>query len=1291
MLILAIYRFFQKHKFLLLGIVVALLGVFAWFGSKVQVEEDITKFIPRDKKTDEINLTLKNMKIRDKLVIHIYHTDNKSEDPTDLMKAADLIADSLLQTQTGFIKELNYKVSDALMMETYETFYKNLPIFLEETDYQKISNLIKPDSVEATLKSDYKTLMSPSGMVLGKFIRRDPLNLTPLALKKVQSLQFDENFAVNEGYIQTLDKKHLLLFITPAVPPTETKTNKDFIAALSGIITHTEKNLQNTVKVDYYGASPVSLGNSEQIRRDSMFTSFAALGVIIIMLLLYFRRLMVIFYILLPVAFGALFSLTILYFIKDQISAISLGAGSIILGIAINYSLHFFTHYRHERSVENVIKDLTLPMLIGCATTAAALLSLQFAKSEALHDFGLFAGFSLIGACLFSIIVLPHLLKPGKKETLRTEQDHASSFAEKVLSYPLDKNKTIVLIAFVLTIVFAFFSRHVSFESDMMKMNYQSPELNAAQERLESINKASLNTVYVVAKGKNLDDALKVSERIKAKLESLKADGAVERFSSPSTILVSDSLQKIRLQRWNSFWTEAKKDSLKKNLTEHGKKLKFKEEAFSDFENLINTSFKPVELSDLDTLKKLVVNDWITENKELTTVVTLVTTDPSRKEAIYKSFEGDSQVLVFDKRFLTNRFVEIIGSDFNLILLITALLVFGFMLLSHGRIELAIINFMPMFISWVWILGIMGLLGLKFNIINIIISTFIFGLGDDYSIFILDGLSHEYKYGKKNIESYKTSILLSALTNIIGIGVLIFAKHPALKSIAAITIIGMFTVLFISYIVQPLCYNFLILNRKKRQLLPYTATNLVITAIGFLVFIIGSLLLSVFGLILFYLIPAPLKKKKLLFHTLLMYICRFMIYMFVNVKKDIINPLKEDLSKPAVIICNHQSHIDLAMILMLNPKLVVFTNDWVWNSPFYGYIVRNADFYPASQGYENALDKIKRLTEDGYSALIFPEGTRSVTGEILRFHKGAFFLAEQLQLDILPMLLHGTGDCVTKGDFHFKEGQLSLKFLPRISPGDLKFGTGYKERSKNVRAYMRDEYEILRHQKETVHYFRPRLIKNYIFKGPVLEWYCRIKTKLEGDYENFEKCLPKKGKITDVGCGYGFLPLMLGFMSSERQILGVDYDAEKINIAANCISKNNNTRFVQADVTQFSFEASDAFIISDVLHYLPPQQQVDLIERCIEKLNPGGVMIVRDADADKKQRHLGTRYTEFFSTNSGFNQTKEGGLHFTSASLIKNTIEKYDFLEHRLIDDTKFTSNVTFVIQRKNYEHGKHI
>src|SRR6187397_2663594 len=137
----------------------------------------------------------------------------------------------------------------------------------------------------------------------------------------------------------------------------------------------------------------------------------------------------------------------------------------------------------------------------------------------------------------------------------------------------------------------------------------------------------------------------------------------------------------------------------------------------------------------------------------------------------------------------------------------TSILVFSVLLITYGRIELTLVSFIPMFISWVWILGIMGLFGIQFNIINIILSALIFGLGDDYSLFIMDGLLKEYKTGKKNLSSYKSSIFLSAITTIAGLGVLIFARHPALRSIAIISIIGIMCVVVMAQVLIPFLFT----------------------------------------------------------------------------------------------------------------------------------------------------------------------------------------------------------------------------------------------------------------------------------------------------------------------------------------------------------------------------------------------------------------------------------------------------------------------------------------------------
>ncbi len=89
------------------------------------------------------------------------------------------------------------------------------------------------------------------------------------------------------------------------------------------------------------------------------------------------------------------------------------------------------------------------------------------------------------------------------------------------------------------------------------------------------------------------------------------------------------------------------------------------------------------------------------------------------------------------------------------------------------------------------------------------------------------GLLQEYKYGQKALNSYKTSILLSALTTICGMGVLIFAKHPALQSIAALSIIGIISVVFIAFIIQPIVFGWVMLNRKAKGLPPYTIFRII--------------------------------------------------------------------------------------------------------------------------------------------------------------------------------------------------------------------------------------------------------------------------------------------------------------------------------------------------------------------------------------------------------------------------------------------------------------------------------
>jgi 2-polyprenyl-3-methyl-5-hydroxy-6-metoxy-1,4-benzoquinol methylase len=145
---------------------------------------------------------------------------------------------------------------------------------------------------------------------------------------------------------------------------------------------------------------------------------------------------------------------------------------------------------------------------------------------------------------------------------------------------------------------------------------------------------------------------------------------------------------------------------------------------------------------------------------------------------------------------------------------------------------------------------------------------------------------------------------------------------------------------------------------------------------------------------------------------------------------------------------------------------------------------------------------------------------------------------------------------------------------------------------------------------------------------------------------------------------------------------GIDYDERKIAVADHCYMRNENIHFLYADVLNYPFENYDCIILADILHYLQSDQQEQVIEKCIQSLNPGGSIVIRDGNADLKTRHRGTKLTEFFSTRLiGFNKTSGKGLSFLSGKMIRALATKH-LMELEEIDTTKFTSNIVFVIKR---------
>lgn len=1272
-----LFDFFERRKAMLYGIFGICLLVFGFMASLLKFDSDINSMIPATQNSKDVTEVLLKHKALEKIIVSVSLKDTNLRQPDLLISYIEAFTENIVkQDSTHLISSIQTAQDEEQFIHILDALQNNLPFLLHEKDYASIDSLITEDALRKTLLANYRTLSTPGGMAMKQLLAKDPIGISWLAMKKLNELQFDENTTLYDGYIFSKDESHATFFIYTTHPASNTSQNKIVLNLLHKAKQTTSQNPEfKDIACHYFGGQLVAAGNATQMQADTILTLSITLALLLLLLILFFKNAFAPLQIMIPVVFGGIFSMAMLYLLRGKVSLMAMGASSVILGIAINYSLHFLTHLRHSASIQTTLKELTNPMTIGSFTTVFAFTSLLFVHTPVLQELGLFTAFNLIGSSLCTLIFLPHFVKKP------TTQSHAMTWLDKLSMYHPNKNKWVVLGIIALTMGLAFYTQDVTFNEDMMKMNFMSKELATAQEVINQRNAESLNSVFHVAEGNSLEEVMIENEKAIDQLEDLKSQHVIRKYNSPSQFLLSRNKQQQKVALWNRFWTQEKKDRLSQNMTRIGVSIGFNASAF---EPLRDRLYRPYDSPDsmynavfTDLFKDLMSN----ENGKYK-ILSLLKIQQVHRNALFAAISNSDSHYLTDRQLMTSRFVQYIKDDFYQILALTSLIVFLTILISYGRIEIALISFIPMVVTWICILGLMGLLGIEFNIINIIISTLIFGLGDDYSIFITDSLIEKYKYGKQKINSVKTSIYLSAITTMIGLGILIFAKHPALKSIALVSVIGIASILFVSQTLQPLLFNFFIQNRTLKKQHPFTLWSFAKTVYAFTYYAIGCMAVTFVGFILTKCIPFARDTMKYVYHVV---ICKMMwglLYMMANVKKRFINKELFEPDKPAVIIANHASFLDLLRIISLHPKILLLTNKWVWRSPVFGALVRMADYYPVEEGAEFSIDKMKYWVDRGYSIAVFPEGTRSYNDEISRFHKGAFYIAEKLNLDIQPAVFHGVGNCIRKGDFLLKNGQINVQFLPRIAPNDTEYGVTYSERARKVGRYFKAAHEKLRKENETVHYFKEQLIRNYQYKGPILEWYCKIKARLEKYYEPVEKLVPKSGEILDIGCGYGFLDYMLAWTSSERQITGIDYDEEKIEVANHNFSKTEQLTFIAGDGLDFPTTKSyDCILIMDVLHYLTPEKQILLLEKCNANLNPKGTLIVRDGLENLGKKHKGTQLTEFFSTTLfGFNKT-ENQLHFLSEPMLTEFATRNN-LTQKTIDETKYTSNVVTIFTK---------
>lgn len=265
--------------------------------------------------------------------------------------------------------------------------------------------------------------------------------------------------------------------------------------------------------------------------------------------------------------------------------------------------------------------------------------------------------------------------------------------------------------------------------------------------------------------------------------------------------------------------------------------------------------------------------------------------------------------------------------------------------------------------------------------------------------------------------------------------------------------------------------------------LPLTPGRVLLMALSAVVYVSQLLYGSVLGFCWFTL-GRKTDAKRERFHRAMWRFFRFDLRRHPWLYAQVHNPYGEDFRRGAILICNHQSLLDTLCLFILSPRILLVTHDRVWNNPLVAAVLRYADCFSVSDtGWDDRLEYCRSFLDKGYSIAVFPEGRRSQDGNIQRFHKGAFYLAERLGADLLPVFIHGAAHVMPVGTAFANRGGFDIEIGRRITPDDISFGTGYVERCREVHRHYVAHYEEICRRVETPGYFRSLVVGLYASVG----------------------------------------------------------------------------------------------------------------------------------------------------------------------------------------------------------------
>ena len=784
--------------------IILLTGIFylvcLFFTLNLNLDEKITSMLPdSDPEVADFKYIISHVPAAETLYIQI---ETKTHDPDTLKKAADAYYSAI--GQSPFFTDILYQFSHESVMNLLDFVNKNKYWLFDENDLIEIESRLSQKKIQGVLTRIKQQLLEPSGMFSADRLTKDPFGLDELILSKLAAFQAEASgIHINGSRIISRDGAHLLIIAAPAFSAVDTRQSAKMFAFLTQEKARITKAFGNQIHIGFSGNHIATLDNSTIIQADVKKAILAMTAGILVIGFFFFGRFFHVILIFLPTLVSLTFASALLSFFTQEVSAIALGCGAVLLGITVDFGIHilFSVDTAGTAQTDTIISQLKRPIATGAATTIAAFGCLIFSSLPGQRQMGFFTITGILGAALFAIFVLKYFIKILPKEpqkpliSLVTACDFLMAF----------RKKHFLLIGLVCFMAFGLSLtglKNFRFEGDVSALNHLTPATQKDMDNFLSIWGGTSPAVILV-KAKTLEQTLQKNDDLSKLLKQMEKQGQVYQIASLSDILPSKAQRKTRYENFQKRLPPKKIDTLEKTLEKASFANGFSKDAFAPFFAGLRAEKKPFTRQDFapTVLDPLIKTKLIFQEDSVLALTTINIKDKSKIPDLIAQIKTKLPGAKFlDKRHFVEKITGLVAKEFKKLFLFAATAMVLALFIFLGRIKMVLITITPVFLSAVMTAGIMGLAGIPVNLISILFIIFVFGVGVDFSIFLVH---HELNKNYRDRQVTAGAVIICAMTTIGAFTCLAFAQHNALYSIGVAGLTGMLVSLLMALVLIP--------------------------------------------------------------------------------------------------------------------------------------------------------------------------------------------------------------------------------------------------------------------------------------------------------------------------------------------------------------------------------------------------------------------------------------------------------------------------------------------------------